>query len=54
MEFLECAPSGLLGRLLLRNWDSFLCLGAVFFCSAEFVAFGSPLGSGFDFLQGEV
>ena len=31
MEFLECAPSGLLGRLLLRNWDSFLCLGAVFF-----------------------
>ena len=25
------APSGLLGRLLLRNWDSFLCLGAVFF-----------------------
>ena len=51
MEFLECAPSGLLGRLLLRNWDSFLCLGAVFLAPMRLLFLAPYWGLGLTFLR---
>ena len=49
MEFLECAPSGLLVRLLLRIWDSFLCLEVVFLAPMSLLSLAPRWGLGLTF-----
>ena len=51
MEFLECALSGLLGRLLLRIWDSFLCLGVVFLAPLSLLLWALHWGMGLIFFR---
>ena len=51
MEFLECAPSGLLGRLVLRLWDSFLRLGVVFLALMRMLPLAPHWGLGLTFFR---
>ena len=46
MGLLVCALSGLLGRLLLRIWDPFLCLGLVFLSLMHLLALAPHWGMG--------